>query len=264
MKGQLQSIKSRDIYFVCQMVDTILKDDTGAYIRNIEDFLGDMSSSGLARTYPKWTSLHNMIEVAIYSVIYEDADKLRAPGDFWIDNLLSSNGLRKDVFRRSIFEDRSTLRQTDGWQYLEGLAESGLIEQVCDTVTKQAFHIMFSNRSTLAAFWETASHYVLDVAPTFAPDAFTTSGTLKRKTAPSWAKQAVFHRDKGRCVICTTDLTKIINTEEALHFDHIVPLANGGGNCVTNLQLLCADCNIIKGARSSKTSSEYTTWYAYD
>lgn len=264
MKGQLQAIKSKDIYFVCQMVDTILKDGTGAYMRNVEELLGDMSSSGLARTYPRWTSLHDLIEGVIHSVIYEDADKLHTPGGFWIDHLLSSNGMMKVEFRRSIFEDRSKLRRTDGWHYLEGLAESGLIERVCDSVTKQTFHILFSNRSTMTAFWETASHYVLDVAPAFAPDAFTSSGSLKRKTAPSWAKQAVFHRDKGRCVICTTDLTKIINVEETLHFDHIVPLANGGGNCVTNLQLLCADCNTKKGARSSETSSEYTTWYTYD
>jgi hypothetical protein len=51
---------------------------------------------------------------------------------------------------------------------------------------------------------------------------------------------AVFARDGGRCVDCGSDFE--------LQYDHLIPLALGGGSGVDNLQLLCADCNRRKGA----------------
>ena len=33
-----------------------------------------------------------------------------------------------------------------------------------------------------------------------------------------------------------------------LQYDHLIPLSLGGATTVTNLQLLCADCNTRKGA----------------
>ena len=54
------------------------------------------------------------------------------------------------------------------------------------------------------------------------------------------------------CAICGCS-TKIT-------IDHIVALANGGTNHVSNLQALCAPCNLYKGAR--KTQEEMVAWYA--
>jgi hypothetical protein len=34
----------------------------------------------------------------------------------------------------------------------------------------------------------------------------------------------------------------------AVHLDHIVPVARGGSNAPANLQVLCAGCNLRKGA----------------
>ena len=50
----------------------------------------------------------------------------------------------------------------------------------------------------------------------------------------------MFARDGGRCVECGSDFE--------LQYDHLIPLALGGGSGVDNLQLLCADCNRRKGA----------------
>lgn len=44
-------------------------------------------------------------------------------------------------------------------------------------------------------------------------------------------------------------------------FDHIVPLAAGGLNDVTNLQLLCRACNREKSADRLRPSAEYRRWY---
>lgn len=48
-------------------------------------------------------------------------------------------------------------------------------------------------------------------------------------------KIAVYERDGGRCVNCGIDRDP--------QYDHIIPVAKGGGNSAENVQLLCGDCN---------------------
>ena len=48
---------------------------------------------------------------------------------------------------------------------------------------------------------------------------------------------------RGRCAVCGDNLKK------GRHVDHIVPLAKGGSNDITNIQLLCPPCNLSKNAK---------------
>jgi 5-methylcytosine-specific restriction endonuclease McrA len=57
-------------------------------------------------------------------------------------------------------------------------------------------------------------------------------------------RRVVFARDGGICQIC-----KLPVAREAMHVDHIVPLARGGKHEYANVQLAHARCNISKGAR---------------
>lgn len=50
-------------------------------------------------------------------------------------------------------------------------------------------------------------------------------------------------KQKGRCAVCKEKLGEIF------HVDHRLARANGGGNEVTNLQLLCPKCNLKKSDR---------------
>lgn len=51
-------------------------------------------------------------------------------------------------------------------------------------------------------------------------------------------------RDGLTCAVCGSDSN--------LHIDHIQPLSRGGTNAMDNLQLLCAGCNLSKGAKTMK------------
>jgi 5-methylcytosine-specific restriction endonuclease McrA len=57
---------------------------------------------------------------------------------------------------------------------------------------------------------------------------------------PDDVKHLVWTRDQGRCRHCGS------TTE--LQFDHVIPVAMGGGSGPENLQVLCGPCNRRKGA----------------
>jgi hypothetical protein len=62
------------------------------------------------------------------------------------------------------------------------------------------------------------------------------------RAIPSYVKQAVYKRDRGKCVICgaTTEL----------HFDHDLPYSKGGsGLTEANVRILCVRHNLTKSAR---------------
>jgi 5-methylcytosine-specific restriction endonuclease McrA len=50
-------------------------------------------------------------------------------------------------------------------------------------------------------------------------------------------------QQKGKCAYCKIALSKVRE-----HRDHIVPISRGGTNFPSNLQLLCARCNLQKSA----------------
>ncbi|WP_408633369.1 HNH endonuclease [Mycolicibacterium arenosum] len=50
-------------------------------------------------------------------------------------------------------------------------------------------------------------------------------------------------RQNSRCALCGALLTTLTNP----HVDHVVPIALGGSDTMSNLQLLCQACNLGKG-----------------
>lgn len=52
----------------------------------------------------------------------------------------------------------------------------------------------------------------------------------------------IYERDENRCLVCLDD------NSDLLTIDHIVPLAKGGRNHVSNYQTLCRKCNVKKGS----------------
>ena len=60
----------------------------------------------------------------------------------------------------------------------------------------------------------------------------------RRERIPDEVRAFVWERDEGRCVRC--------GAEDDLQFDHVIPVAKGGGVAADNIQILCGDCNRAK------------------
>jgi len=59
-------------------------------------------------------------------------------------------------------------------------------------------------------------------------------------------REVIFARDGGRCMECNEFLTL-----SSCHVDHIIPISRGGDEWdLSNLELLCATCNLKKGNKS--------------
>lgn len=63
----------------------------------------------------------------------------------------------------------------------------------------------------------------------------------KRITIPASVRQYVFERDLFQCQSCGLD--QKLDPTTKLTIDHIIPLATGGSNDMSNLQTLCQRCN---------------------
>jgi len=132
---------------------------------------------------------------------------------------------------------------------------SNLFEKMADEV----FHILFSNRNFLLQFNELLHNTTIDASIPI--ERLTKKGTIKRINIPIWVKKAVFHRDKGRCVYCNTDLTNIYNTLINSNYDHMVPLDLMGVNDPCNIQLTCERCNKRKSNEEGSTGIKYIPWW---
>lgn len=267
------NLRTSDLYYICQMVDAVSADPF-PWMRNIEEFAGDMACRRFLSPFPKWTPFHDFIGFVILSVAHEDlivdeedflvprsdpvemARRGRTP---WIDTLLASNGFNSS-FRRYVADGG----EASLYDYIGELGLAGPLDDLLQAVARQVFHVLFQNRKVLRNFGEMIAQYVSNNGAELYPEMFTNRGVLRRSNPPSWAKNAVFHRDKGCCVFCGTDLTKLVNLREKLHYDHIIPLVAGGTNDVTNLQLLCSDCNLKKGGKSVPTSFRVDEWYSFE
>lgn len=62
----------------------------------------------------------------------------------------------------------------------------------------------------------------------------------RRETIPNDVRQLVWTRDRGQCCHC--------GSPHELQYDHVIPVALGGGSSADNLQILCGPCNRRKGA----------------
>jgi len=64
---------------------------------------------------------------------------------------------------------------------------------------------------------------------------------VARKAIPKGVRFDVFKRDRFTCVYCGATPPGVL-----LHVDHVIAVANGGGNGIDNLVTACQPCNLGK------------------
>ncbi|PSN12960.1 HNH endonuclease [filamentous cyanobacterium CCT1] len=76
----------------------------------------------------------------------------------------------------------------------------------------------------------------------------------KRISIPRSVREYVLNRDNYQCKSCGKK-----GSEVKLQIDHILPLAKGGVNDISNFQTLCKSCNQRKSAKiDNRFRQDYT------
>lgn len=281
------NVKFYETYYFCNVISNILMDQE-SYLRNLNDFHGDGKTLNMLQPFSKHSIFHGFLEFVIDDVTWDNT--------FNIDlaerqRLIESNAnlpiinkhLKWDVlpielaltFHELEHESFSSFLNSRGkkfticdeddiYDYLIELRFSGAFEQLIEHTSKEVFHVLFQNRELMLVF-NTMMANALEREHTVeskSDDLIRKNGKLKRKNIPSWVRKAVYFRDRGRCVLCNKDLSGTLNLDNIENYDHVVPLSQFGFNDISNIQLLCKECNQNdKHDGDATTSSFYQTWY---
>lgn len=264
-------------YYFCNIIRNVLNNQS-AYMRGLNDYHGDGRSIFFEKPFPKWSHFHDFIEFIVDSVYAEKLthdnldEQLNAFKQYStsfsepVDAAIVSFASLRRYFLAYLSDNDKNLKEScisDLEDFLCLFYEGELYKKYLEQTIKEIFYILFGDRSVLRLYNEMiAESRGLD----FNPDDFNVKKTtkneyLKRLTIPKWVQKAVYHRDKGRCVICKKDLTGLVNIYNKTNYDHIVPLARFGINDVSNIQLLCDTCNQQKKANNNNSSKDYFPWY---
>jgi hypothetical protein len=274
VKRNLVTMKFYETYYYANVIHNVLCDPS-SYIRHLNSWHEDSAPALFTVPFPRWSILHSLSEYIIRGLLDEhvsdvaaDAIAQNPKADLWIDQASSHHGFQTPGFRAWLAEEGIAVEDTTEdhiSDYHTELALSGPLEELLEQLTAEVFFVLFGNRTLLERLHRYVSGIVSDMGPGEATasrsEPFAAVGQLRRVHIPSWAKQAVFFRDRGICTRCLVNLSGLLAAQNDENYDHIVPLKRGGTNDVTNLQLLCGDCNKSKGGMNAESSPQYESWY---
>ncbi len=245
----IQEYKFNSTYEMADLIDGSVRNDVSFWNFNEQDFIN------CAVKYSKDTLLHLYIVTTAFNYYHRDFKK---NGDCidedsiekWY-NLFEEYCIKIKKFNFDENIEIITWFDKNYKKFVE------LFEHMADEV----FYVLFSNRGFLLEFNNLVAKTIREdvVIPS---KHLTKKGTIKRMNISVWVKDSVFHRDKGRCVFCNTDLTRLVNTLTNSNFDHIVPLDLFGANDPCNIQLSCEHCNKSKTNNAGSTSKKYIPWWS--
>jgi hypothetical protein len=254
-------------------VNNILNDPF-EYLRSLNDFFGEENYLNFLEPFPKVSRLHDFIIFIIDSINYDDTKEsdnalfLKGKRKLWVELALEHYEFKYESFQEWLKDKNKNISQAiddDIADYFRDLMFFGPYEELLEKMSEEIFFILFLNRRSLQRFNQLISHQIQDkeISELNEEDVgfFRKNGVLKRVYIPKWVERAVLHRDRGMCASCNKDVSGQISIGEIGNFDHIIPLAIGGINDVTNIQLLCEKCNKTKQAKNIPTSIKYEKWY---
>jgi hypothetical protein len=281
-----------DTYSMAMAVQNMLA-DRFEFAGLINEFFCDDACLGLVQPYRKQSALHVFVAWMIDGILYEESigldleprqrtlemfaklppalNDLR-PTRLPLEDAMAHYGIDVGSFEEwlsGVGKHFVDAEEDDLYDWFQNLRMSGWVEELACRMAREVFFVVFQNRTLLLNFNVLVAGYVEDVDVTQLEDEevaalFATSGRLARVSPPRWVQRAVYHRERGHCALCHKDVSGTLSIGELLHYDHVVPLASGGLNDVTNIQLLCEDCNKKKSAGRPTTSTRYEPWYPDD
>lgn len=253
--SELSEYKFNKIYDFLEIIDSAVQYETELFKFNEKYFLASSTN------FRKDTILHQYI---VCELLNHYSREFRKNGDsfdedqmeYW-NELFSSYSIE---IQNLDFEDEYLDLSEEAYKWYSDNHDK--FYKLFDFLAEEIFHILFANRNFLLKFNNLISVTVKEF--NYPEEFITSKGTIKRVNIPKWVKNAVFHRDKGRCVFCNTDLTSIVNTLINTNYDHIVPLDKYGINDPCNIQLCCEKCNKSKTNKDGTTSNYYFSWWKRD
>lgn len=286
MKPAEIEVRFYDTYYFANAVKNIL-DDPLVYIRHLDEFSGDGREFGFVKPFPRFSALHAFLEFVIDDLLseisdidlekrqsrwerFKDAPSILAddPSILPLNLAMKHYGIDHVSFIDWLHEASKSFDiadEDDIYEYYSELRLDGSFDALLDRAVDEAFYVTFANRRLLLNLNLMLSRQIEDKELDEVPEEhlyfFAGAGMLRRYPLPQWVKDAVFFRDRGRCVFCRCDLSGLITVGSDKNFDHVVPLVQGGLNDVTNIQLLCDVCNSRKGQGEAMTSDLYQAWY---
>lgn len=259
-----------ETYHYANIVHNVLTDPS-PYIRNLHSWHEDREIDLFLTPFQKHSVLHDFCWYVINSLIDErmEEDARQWPvSKLWIDEAMKFHGIASEGFRawhKGMIGADTSADANDLYEYHSELWFSGELEALLEQLSGEVFQILFSNRELLFRLnyyiSASVSRITVDELPSENRNALTKDGVPARASIPEWVKRAVFHRDRGLCTNCNSDMSGLVSLAQSKHFDHVVPLAQGGINDVTNIQLLCAECNLEKGPELTTISNRYQPWH---
>uniref|UniRef100_UPI000D3D51B5 HNH endonuclease n=1 Tax=unclassified Variovorax TaxID=663243 RepID=UPI000D3D51B5 len=284
--------KFYETYNICDVVNGLLN-NMSDHALLLEGFHCDEQWSSWLAPYEKQTVLHLFIGFVVQGIHSEQADAFDIekqkriyanfkeippaiadlqPHKLPIEDALEHHGIDHQTFFDFLKFEGKTFEEADAddiYEYMNEVWISAAYGDLMKQTVDEVFHVLFNNRDLMMKF----NAYVSGVlggaewhrAKDLDRSLLVSNGTLARVRPPRWARNAMFFRDRGHCVLCDRDLTGLLNLDNVENYDHIVPLSKWGLNDITNLQLLCVPCNQhVKRDGAPITSGRYQSWYSMD
>ncbi|WP_372010063.1 HNH endonuclease [Paenibacillus chitinolyticus] len=261
-------------YYFTNIIENILSDGF-EYIRKLHEFFEGYML--LSEKFERYSVLHQFIAFTVGEVFYESIeediksletvtlDALKRK-KFWINQALKHHEIKHIPFKIWVndYQHSKELPEDLFYLYINDYLQMEK-EQLINKLSNEIFYLMFMNRGLLLKLNYFISMYIsesdMDDIHNEYRNLLSRSGVLKRISMPEWVKNAVFFRDRGRCVFCFADLTNLVSRLSEKNFDHMVPLSQGGINDISNIQLTCRSCNNKKLDKDITTSNIYELWY---
>lgn len=271
-------------YYYAEIVQKVINEynpsnylsEVNKFFNLIDTLFEDMDYQKLIKPNRK-TLLHHFIELIItqdlndylYTHIIDDLRQNIYNKINPISLYSSEYGIELLDLSGQVNEDNE-FKNDESWQmwcdYCYQSIPNEIFEELIPKISIEVFEILFSNRIFLKNFNVLLSQKIKEIP--FCEDnsdILKSDGVLHRcKYWPTWLKDALVFREKGKCAICSCDLSRLFNTDTKPNIDHIVPLALGGTNDPTNFQWICFECNNKKLGHTVITTNKFNTYWDID